>query len=98
MEVTPALIPPGDEIFPCWLDVGHEGGQVIDPAVLSIPCLVVDAICPNSFPVEKVDAVGVWFGGNVERRASLPFMLPGAEEINADFEFVLDCTDLIVGD
>ena len=97
LEVTQALLTPGEVLALCCLDVGHERGEVLDPRVVPVVCLVCD-ICSSRLPVEKVDGVGVEFCGDVDRRACFPFVVPEGEEVDAGLEFVLDGGDLIVGD
>ena len=79
----------------CCFDVGHDRGEVLDVGIMT---LVVGAICPIHLPVEKINGVGVEFGGDVDRRACFSFIVPEGEEIDAGLEFVLDGRDLIVGD
>ena len=94
LEVTQALLTPVEVVPFCSFDVGHERGEVFDPRVVSIVCLV----SATSLPVEKVDRVRVEFGGDEDRRACLPFVVPEGEEVDAGLDFVLDGGDLIVGD
>ena len=95
LEVTQALLTPVEVVPLCCLDVCHECGEVFDPRVVSIVCLLFGA---TRLPVEKIDGVGVEFGGDVDWCACLPFVVQEGEEVDAGFEFVFDSLDLIVGD
>ena len=57
LEVSQALLAPVKGMTPCCFDVGHECGEVFDPCVLPIVCLVGDC-CSCRLPVEQVDGVG----------------------------------------
>ena len=81
-----------------WFDVGHERGEVFDTCIISTSCLVVRAIGPTSFQLEKVDVVWVWLGGDVDRCSCFPFVIPEGEKVDADLEFVFDCGYLVVRD
>ena len=61
------------------------------------PSLVAGAICPTSLPLEKVDRVGVWLDGNLERCSGFPFFLTEGELVDAHLEYVFDGRDLVVG-
>ena len=43
LEVTQALLTPVEMVPICGFDVGHERGEVLDPRVVSIVCLVCDS-------------------------------------------------------
>ena len=58
-EVTQTLLTPGKSGSICCLDLAHEGEEGFDPAIRSTACLIVDAICRTSFPVETVDGVRI---------------------------------------
>ena len=96
-QVTQVLLAAVKRVSLCCFDVGHERGEVFDPGVVTIICLVCDS-CSSRLPVEKVEGVGVEFCGDVDRRACFPFVVPEGEEVDAGLEFVLDGGDLIVDD
>ena len=79
----------------CCIDVGHEGGEVFVPGIVSIPCVVVGV---TRLPVDQVGGVRVVFGRDIEPRACLPFVVPEGEEVDACLAYVLGGGDLLVGD
>ena len=81
----------------CGLDVSHERGEVFDPGVQPLFCLVVVSICPARLPVEKVHGVGVEFGGVGDRRACFPIVGAEGEKVDAHSELVMDVWDRILG-
>ena len=95
LEVTQALLAPVNSVSLCCFDVGHEGGDVCDPRVVSV---VVVPICRTDLPLEKINRVGVEFAGDVDRRTCFPLIIQEGEEVDAGLEFVFDGGDLIVAD
>ena len=70
----------------CCFNVGHEGGEVVDPRILT---LAGASICPDRRPVEKVNEFGVGLVRDEDRCACTPFIVPKCEEVEQILIFSL---------